>query len=300
MKFLRTYSMLAEGQLGTISSGKPHQINFPLTCRFNVCNDNTFTLGNAVFQIYNLSKETRADLYKDPLEILKYKQVIFAAGYQQEPTSNVVIFQGNITQCYSYRQGADWITEIQATDGAWSTDNSHISLPLQSNYTFSYAIRKLVDAMSPTIQVGLIGSIEATPPVKNPRGISIFGSPYNLMVQQTTVKSLVAFIYKEKAYVMTQNEYRVIAGGVTEISNDTGMIGSPRLQAYQVIADMIFEPRIEVYQGIQLKTIENRMSGQYVVSRIIHRGTISGAVCEDLKTQVTLYRANLGQLVAAA
>lgn len=300
MKFGRYYSMLAEGQHGTIQNGGAHIISFPLTCRFQVINDNTFTLGTATFQVYNLAADVRADLYKDPFEILLYKQLIFSAGYQNEPDKVVQIFQGNIIQCYSYRQGGDWITEIVAADGSWMQDNATIDLSIQNGYSFKYIAQKLVEAMSPTVQVGLISSLITSEAV-NTRGLTLSGSPFDLLVRQTTPRKLTAYIYQEKCHILTQSEYISVAGGVKEISNDTGILGSPKMQAYQVIVRMIFEPKIVVQQNIQLKTIQNsRMSGPYLVARVTHRGTISGAVCEDLVTEVNLYRPNADALKEAA
>jgi hypothetical protein len=149
------------------------------------------------------------------------------------------------------------------------------------------------------VTMGIIGKSVDSFTAFNSRGISFAGNPYDLLVRQCIPRGLQAFIYKQKAYVLSQNEYRAIAGGLKTISTDTGMLGSPRLQSNQVVVDMIFEPRIEIYQNIQLVTTQSRMSGNYIVARAVHQGTISGAVCEDLKTQVTLFRAEANELVDA-
>lgn len=293
MKFGRFYSMVAEGHDGTIANGNPHIINFPLTCRFQIQNDSTYTLGNATFQIYNLSSDTRADLYKDPLDLLTYKQIIFKAGYLQEATNPIIIFQGNIIQCSSYRQGPDWITEIQASDGAYMNDTAYINLTIKDGYTFEYAVNQILSTMAPTVKTGII-SEQIANPVQPSRGLTLSGNPYDLLVRQCLPRSFYAYIYKEKAYVMTQGDFLTDIGGVTEISAQTGLLGSPRLQAFQVMARIIFEPKIAVQQRIHLTTLINRMTGYYTVGRIIHRGTISGAVCEELVTELTLYRPNVG------
>jgi hypothetical protein len=291
MKFGRFYSMFAQGH------DADHTIEFPLTCRFQVDNNNPSTYGAATFLIYNLSADVRADLYKDPLDFGTYKQVIFSAGFTMDSVNPVVIFQGNITLCYSYRQGPDWITEIQGMDGAYAGDTSKIDLTIASGYTLKYAIQQLVGAMSPTVQLGLVGSL-VTSSVANTRGLSLSGSPWDLLVRQMTALSLQAYIYKEKAYVVARNEYIDAVGGVTEISEETGLLGSPKMQQLQVITQQIFEPRIQVQQQIELKVQSKPMSRQYLVARCVHKGTISGAVCEDLITECTLLRTDLG-LVSA-
>lgn len=289
MKFLRTYSMLAEGRDGTIASGNPHILTFPLTCRFNVINDNTFTYGTATFLLYNLSASTRADLYKDAYQLSEYKKIVFSAGYLDDPVKPVVIFQGNISLCYSYRQGADWITEIQAMDGAHAGDTATVDVTLGAGYSFSYVVNQLARAMSPTIAIGRIGKINGTGEAKV-RSITLSGNPMDLMIRLCNPLGILAYIYQEKFYAVTSNEYIAVAGGVTQISQYTGMVGSPKLGQFIVTVDMLFEPRIQVQQNIELVTYLKPMSQVYLVSRVNHRGTISGAVCEDLKTSVTLLR----------
>lgn len=284
MKFGRFYTMFAQG------ANKEHQIDYPLTCRFQVTNDNTFTLGKGVFQIYNLSADVRADLYKDPLDILTYKQVVFAAGYIKDSVNPITIFKGNIQQCYSYRQGPDWITEIIGADGDYAQSNSTIDLSIKDGYTLRYAIQQLVNAFSPTVQLGLIGNQVVTSVVANTRGLSLSGNPFDLLSRQCSSRSLLMFLYQEKCNVLSLEEYVASAGGVTEISEETGILGSPQLGNFIVTARMIFEPKLIPQQKVQLKVVEKRMSRDYIVGRVVHRGTISGALCENLETEATLYR----------
>jgi hypothetical protein len=285
MKFERTYKLLVQG-----ATGEFHTITYPMTTRFFVQNQTTSVFGSASIQVYNLAKETRADLYQDIYKFWQYRQIILSAGYVGDGNAQAVIFQGGVYQCFSYREGPDWVTEIQAIDGGFAVENSLVSVTLANNYTFKSVARHLCEAMSPTVQVGILGDID-DPVVENKRrGIVMCGNPWDFLVRMTTARDLSTFIYQEKAYVLSQQEYIEDKGALAEISTDTGMIGSPRMQDAQVTVKMIFEPRLQPQRVIKMRTDERGMSGPYLVKRVMHRGTISGSVCESLTTDALLFK----------
>ena len=153
--------------------------------------------------------------------------------------------------------------------------------------------------MSPRVSVGVIGEVDQENVTNDARGIVLSGNPWDLLVRQTIPLDLVTFIYQEKVHVVTQNEYIDDDGALEEISTTTGMIGSPRLQDTQVIVRMLFEPRVQPLRTVKLKTDERGMSGPYLIKRVIHQGTVSGAVCGDLMTDCILFKPK-GDLVAVA
>ncbi len=52
---------------------------------------------------------------------------------------------------------------------------------------------------------------------------------------------------------------------------------------------MIFEPRMFVNQLVALESTESYFNGEYAVMGITHRGTISGAICGDAITTLSLW-----------
>jgi len=298
MKFGRIYAMSAEGAtLNPDGTRKVHYINFPLTCRFTINRNTNINCGAATFQIYNLAIATRNDLYQDWYQLNQYRQVQFAAGYQQLSVNNSpvqspslpVIYTGNIQQCYSYRQGPDWITEIRCLDGGYATTQGYVSLTAPVKYTFSTISRNVIGTM-PQCGVGAIGALD-TGRLPSRRGITFCGNPWDLITRVIKPPTGSAFIDHEKVYILNQWEYIQLTGGyITTVSAQTGMLDSPKLQESIVTVRMIFEPNVRVQQTVQLVTTENKMTGTYIVRNIDHGGTISGAVCEDLETRLTLYQ----------
>ena len=290
MKFGRLYSMYVQG------ANADHTIDCPLTCKFQVKNNSLFSCGEARFQIYNLSQDVRNDIYKDAYEQFIYKQIRFAAGYQADTSSPgaitlPIIFQGNITQAYSYRQGPDWITEITALDGGFALDNGTINLTKPSPYNFKDALSDAVKAM-PQVKLGVIGTFDLT----NSRGVSFNGNPWDLITQKIAPLEGRAFINKEKVNIVRQWEYIADAGTIDTISPDTGMIGTPLSQEGLVKVRLLFEPRLEVMQQIKIDTtaIPQRIlrNGSFLILGIVHSGTASGAICETMTTEVTCFQPN--------
>lgn len=294
MKFGRIYELRVQGR------DEEHTIAFPLTCRFRVTNNSLFSCGSAVIQIYNLTQEARNDIYKDAFEIATYKQVVLSAGYVANTAnpgaiSIPIIFQGNVVQASSYRQGTDWITEIQALDGGFALDTGSINLTkpipqVQPRVDFEDIMTNLVAAM-PRVKLGTIGTFD----IARSRGVSFSGSPWDYIVRSVAPMQGQAFINKEVVNIVQQWEYVAEDGLLETISPEEGMIGTPRVQDGLVKIRMIFEPRLEVAQKIKIQTSEIpsaqlKRGGDFKVLNLLHGGTISGAVCEELITEATLYQ----------
>lgn len=287
MKFGRIFNISVQGQQ------KTHQIQSPLTVRFQIDNNSLYSHGTGVFHLYNLAAQTRADLYKDIYETAIYRQMVFSAGYQIDSSrqgggiSLPIVYQGNVIQAFSYREGPDWITEIHCLDGGFMQDNASINLTKPSPYSFRDLVTTVIDTLNPfNLTLGVVGSFD----LPNSRGISFQGHPWDLLTQLVTPQQGQVFINKEKVYILQQWEVILDEGLITTLDSNTGIIGTPLLQNALVTARMIFEPRLEIAQMVQLNTLQTRMKGQYKVLRLVHSGTISGAVCEALITEATLFQ----------
>lgn len=283
MKFGRIYSMFIQGREAD------HTVQFPLTCRFRIDNNSTFTMGKGTFQIYNLTQDVRNDLYKDAYEQATYKQIVFSAGYQNEP-SVPIIFKGNVLSAFSFRQGPDWITQIEALDGGFAIDNGSINLTKPAPYEYADVLSDAVNAM-PRVKLGLIGAFDFPRPSC---GITFCGSPWDLITRTVLPLQGQVFINNEQVYILQQWEYIEDTGTLDTISAETGIIGTPQSQDGLVRVRMLFEPRLVVGQLIELKTpsipVVILRNGFFKILSISHAGTVSGAVCEDLITNVTMYQ----------
>lgn len=285
MKFGRQFKLAIAGKQ------QDWLIENPFTCRFKASSSCTPTANEATFQLYNLPEKTRTDLIKDIFdglgELNSYRRISFAAGYRSQPQLPV-IFVGNVFWAYSYRQGPDWVTEIHALDGQYGIRNGDVQHAAPAGSEFQALLRVIAQFM-PHITVGVIsnsfGNSKAT------RGVSISGNAWDELVKRILPLNAEVFIDKERVNIITNNEYIANTGGIPEISDETGMIGSPRRQDALTTATLMFEPRIQVGQLVTLKSKES-YAGDHKVLWVDHQGTVSDAICETLTTRVTFLRSN--------
>ena len=291
MKFQRTYSLTTYSDINNPTPDLT--IAYPFTIKFSLQNNFCHSANVAHFLIYNLGEQTRASIYRDLFDLnTDYRYLIFAAGYSSEPNIPIV-FQGDIRSAFSYRQGPDWITEIEAWDGQAAMQKSQINLTVPSGFNMEDLINQAAGTMD-GITLGSVGSFET----KSSRGRTLSGNTWDLLVRMMAQYNTQPFINKGVLHVVNQDEYVADSSALTTISSDTGLIGTPRRAGALITATMIFEPRVEPGQKITLVSQEqsiNTLLGKYADYKVVdvaHTGTISGSVGGDALTNVTFLLAN--------
>lgn len=289
MKFGRTYSM----KIQIDDNLESVEINYPMTLEFNIVR-NTFASANtASFTIYNLGETRRRQIFHDRYETFKYRQIILQAGYsstQNTPLST--IFQGNVRSAYSYKRKENWTTVLDAWDGGYAILNGQVSESIAPGRSVSDVLTTLIKAM-PNVSMGTVD----VPAIQTARGSALFGNAWDIVRRLSGNNT--AYIDNEKVNIVTQGTYVTPAEGIPLITSATGMLGTPRKLGALIEVDMIFEPRIFVNQHVQLESLETYYNGQYAVMGITHRGTISGAICGDAITTLSLW-SGVQELTAAA
>lgn len=289
MKFGRTYNLTIEvenqlaNQLSNGNFGRNNVviISYPLTLNFNVSRTTQSTNNIGKFRIYNLSPDTRKLIFHDRVQIDQYRQIILQAGYETEPKLPI-IFQGNINYAYSYREGPDWITEIEAFDGGFATINGNVSMSVPQGWNLQQLIETIISTM-PHVEMGAVSNFRS----ENSRGLTLMGNSWDV-IGKLTGNSL-NFIDNEKAYVIKNNEYVNGIQGILKLSSESGILNSPRRFNNQVDVDILFEPRIVVGQILTLESNEPYNNGEFVVVGVSHRGIISGAINGQAITTLNLW-----------
>ncbi len=288
MKLGRTYTLTVQ-----VADTEAITVAFPLTLTFEVSRNTLAAANKGHFQIFNLKPETRKKIFHDRYNTLQYRQIKLQAGYEDEaplPT----IFQGNVIAASSYRQGTNWITEIEAFDGGFGMINGQVSTTIPAGWTFAQGMRNILASM-PNIAPGVIGDF-TTP---NSRGVTLMGNSWDVANQFAQSQNASAFVDLEKANFLSKNEYILAAHGITKITSATGLLQTPRRYEGRIDTEIVFEPRIVVGQIVDLESLEAVYNGNYQVIGVTHRGTISGAVGGELSTVANLW-AGTSQLQAVA
>lgn len=277
MKLGRTYSMQIE-----VSDTETVVVNYPLTLTFDLVRNTLGSANRGHFRILNLTPDTRRKIFHDRNQTLDYRRIRVQAGYEdQAPLPQ--IFLGNLLSAYSYREGSNWVTEIEALDGGYGILNGQMAQTVPSGWNLRQILVQAIGTMK-NVTLGAVGSVDSD----SARGVTLTGNSWNNINTLASSQNAQPFIDCEAASVLKRNEYIADSPAITLIDADTGLLETPRRSTNLLEATTIFEPRLRVGQRVQLKSLEAVYNGIYKVLGIAHRGTISGAVCGDLVTVASL------------
>lgn len=185
---------------------------------FNIEKSATETLNHSTVKIFNLNPDNRR-LVETPNNAL-----ILKAGYAQD-IGAITIFTGIVRRSLTVREGVDWVTELEMDDGLLAYRDSQLSVGFAPGIpavdvlryianTFNLPVRSLPDGISNKIY---------------PKGFPAVGRTREAMNKVCNFLGLEWSIQNQEIQILTK-------GGATKrtalvISGDTGMIGSPALEA---------------------------------------------------------------------
>ena len=280
-KFNRNYKIVFEvGYRKDLLEYVPQQtieVQYPFTLKFDVNRGVWSDANTGNFQIYNLGYDVQALLWKDRADQTKYVTMWVYAGYE-----NIMplIFMGDVQECTSYRNGVDFITDIQATDGGYLFQYGFVNKTFSKDTDFKFLIQELLAGV-PTCKVGYI-----TSNVKQmrKRGRTFIGQTMKLLEAYNFDK---VFVDNGELHILGEND--VIPGQLMVLNADSGMIGTPRRSETTLNVDTIFEPQLVVAQAINLQSkIYPFLNQNYQIIGLRHYGTISPVECGNLYTSVSL------------
>lgn len=263
-------------------------ITMPFTMSFHIIRNTLAQANTGRFTILNLSEDTRRKIYKDKYKTAVYKGIELRAGYGDTKETLPLIFKGNIKQAYSQRNGVNYETEIEAYDAGFAYVNANTGRSFAQGTTDKQIITTLIKDL-PHISVGKIGKFTE----KLSKGNTMQGATIELLKNVTKSNF---FIDNEKAYCLQENE--CFKGNLQKITSDTGLLGSPLREEALLTFTILFEPRLQVGQYVQLESsTEKLFNGDYKVIGVEHQGVISDAQSGRCITKVSLYYGAQGLVI---
>lgn len=250
----------------------------PFTIEFSIARNVSPAANTMSLRIYNLSLLTRNRIRQDVYSIpFPPNTVRLDAGYD----SIFTIFQGQIMQADSNREGVDVVTTIIGMDGGFDMRNTQSSFSFPAGLSTADLIKVLCGDFK-SVQVGAIGNISPDTGIFN-RPVVVNGNTY----QELQKLFPRPFIDKGKIFFLENNE--VLIGQIPIIDSSTGLLETPRRENSFLNIRTMFEPRVTVGQVLQLNsTVEPTYSGQYKVIGVNHQGIISAAVGGNLESSFNL------------
>ncbi|MBO5928259.1 MAG: M23 family metallopeptidase [Clostridia bacterium] len=261
-------------------------VKYPTTLNLSTSIGSYNTPNSANLQFINLSKEIQGKIWKDVFIDNASKHIGFNlwAGYGNSLAN---VFSGYIDECTSYKQAGstDWVTEIKAYP-----QGANIYFNGLSNATYiqgtqrSDIIQDLIS--SKDIKLGCLSLSLNKPITKNQ---TLIGQPMDLLGKNFADYRI--FIEKKELHILADSE--VIENETLIISDETGLLGSPRRANQFLEIDMIFEPQASLGRMITLKSnTMPQFNGDYIAMSIKHYGTISPTKSGTLITSMVLAKPN--------
>lgn len=261
----------------TITSGTESiEVGYPLTLNFSIVRNTLADANNATFTILNLSPETRNNskfFYKDIFDINDIKTIKVEAGYNGNLT---LIFEGQILQCYSWRNNTNIETHIEAFERGFG------AIFVEGTYS---ANTKKIDVYKDIVsksglKLGAIGTLKG----EYKQEVSFMGRPIEVLNEITGGHTFV-----DCGVIHTIQDNEVIDYGIDVLNSSNGLLGTPKRRGVQLLVDSIFNPNFIVGQMLSVKSeTESRFDGTYKLCGIKHNGTISATNAGNRKTELTL------------
>ncbi len=271
-KLGRTYTL----RIGAVEGSDPIIVTLPFTLEMDITR-NTLTSANVCqVRVYNLSQKHRNQIRFNASDYGTFRRIELFAGYNDNPPK---VFDGNISQAWSFREGVNFITQIECYDGGFAFINGVSDIQFPKNVDQKTVITTLAGNL-PHVTVGAIGNTYAGSISK---GNTYSGNTADLL---SDVTGGGFFIDNGKVNALGTNEYISEIGEATLVVNSkSGLLGTPLLERTIVRFEMLFEPSLNPGRKVRLESItEENFNTDYKVTGVKHRGMISEAVCGSLIT----------------
>lgn len=289
-KFGRNYLLLIQLQNGSILSITP-----PFTIEFDITRNILSSANVCSIRIYNLSSQNRNQIEFNIYNQSAFRSVKLYAGYGTNLPS---IFQGNISNAWSVREGTNFITQIECYDGGYAYNNAQTNQNYPAGTPNIVILGSLISSLkSFEVSMGALGIYSGV----TLRAKSYTGPTTQLLSELTNGGF---FIDNGIANCLGNNE--CLLGSIPTIDAQSGLLGTPVREQSILTFDMIFEPRVQAGQYILLQSLtaalatlqvsSQSINGFYKVSSVKHRGMISESVCGSVITTLGMLQGDQGPI----
>jgi len=276
IKFGRHYRFVASRN----SWAGPLEIQLPFTLEFDIQRDTLAGVNTAKITLYNLSAYHRNLLWydQDTYDVFNYITIRLYAGYGDGPQWPL-IFSGQVSRGWSYRQGTDFLSVLECFDGGVAYQNAVSTVNFGAGESQQVVVETLINDLAPYgVSVGAVTNLAGT----LSKGASYSGQTVDILRQVTNGNF---FIDNLKANVLMAND--AIGGNQVLINGLSGLLNTPLKQNRLVTFNMLFEPRLVCGStvNIQASTV-TVYNGVYKIVGFHHRGIISQVVSGEAVTEL--------------
>lgn len=287
------------------------------TIKLNIDRGVYASMNKMTLDIYNLGKTTRERIYYDGvLHAAVNKKIILYAGYsdadfsrfnQSVITNSIrnsinglpLVFAGRFTRAYSYRQGSDFITHIEAFDLPQKNEVK-IETEFEADTTQKEIMGFLADELGLDRKNVIIDKDFQFKLVRKKSfcnttawdAVSELVSSVNSIIKRRDGDNAALFrLYFDYPNLIILKDNCYLQNGYTYISSETGLLSTPIREGAKITFKTLFEPmfRCGGYVNLNSRTTQSGINGILKVIGYKHQGTISPVVSDTLTTDFTCF-----------
>lgn len=256
-RFNRDYLLTVQ-----VAAGRAVEIRPPIRIAFTVDKSTAGGLNKMTARIYNLQESNRLALVKDK-EKQKNIPVALSVGYKD---SVKLLFKGTVFKGSNFREGPDFVTEIECLDGGFDFLNSFTSQTVKGKNT---AINAILGDMPNTGK----GKITTVPEITRPK--VLVGASAKL-IDSLIDEGMTWYIDEEKLYILRDDE--VISSYVPVVSAETGLLNTPTRDMSKVTFNTLLNPVLKLGGLCQLiSTSAPHLNGVYRIVTMSYSGDNYGS-----------------------
>lgn len=291
VKFNRNYNLAVND-----SQQSTHVFTPPTTIEFDITRHTYSETNTSQVRLYNLSATNRTALQYDFSNIVNKNPLFLTAGYGLNMN---LIFFGTVSECYSVRQGTNFITTIESYDGIYPCLKTIVppGFSVYKGQTMASVFLQLIALMAPYVLPGFISPYFNT--VIVPRSHPIKGHVWDLLTELSG-----GAFHVDSGIANIVRDGDTVPSTTVMVQSSTGLLNTPTRENQIITLDVEFEPGLIPGQYVYVNTLQanlnsfsynsaaKNVNGPYKISQIRHHGTISPAVCGECITSLTLFTNN--------
>ncbi|MDK9607117.1 phage protein [Lelliottia wanjuensis] len=231
-----------------------------LRVKFSIRHTHDKTPNKATISVYNLNP-THRNLVVNK----QYSKVSLSVGYGT-PENCRLLYSGQISKPRTLREGVDYITEMECDDGATDYRNAFMSVTLAAGSTHSDVLEQCIKTMK-DIQPGVVG-VDGS--VTLSRGRVCYGMTRDVLTQVAGHHDADWSVQNGRLIILKADYCQ--PGEGTMLSQETGMINSPRVTNDGLEVSCLLNPSIQVGGLIRIDSIVDDYDGDYKVTSIESTG----------------------------
>lgn len=213
-----------------------------LRVQFEVAKTIESAPNTAIIKIYNLHPDNEQKIKHE------FDEVLLNAGYEGALR---LVFRGNIKHVYRYREGNDYITEIEAGDGDKDYRQAVMNETLASGTTTKQLVERAAGTFKGVGNTAYVpGEHVQVTDRSRLRGKVISGNTRDVLHDVARESGANWSIQDGQLVIVSTND--VLPGQAVVIRADTGMLGAPEINDKGIAVKCLMNPTLRVNGAIKL------------------------------------------------